>query len=413
MVASLVVSCVNTCFADTLVRSDSREAVTVISFDRQDIQYRHCSDGSVTLARWADVSGILLHRGCRTSRAVLPDPRLETCNQNGLDVFAVTFRGRVRPVIAENAALTAQGLFHMDLFDPWVQAHGPAGAVESVSRQSICRDQSLKVEAFPSGWCHEPRTIAVAFDYNHPFDNQILTNGFSFSIKVIGKQPPGFDLKQATEQVRSAFQFGISAWASGLAAHDEILTPAARRFIASRTATSNSFKLLTPPQVVSLKCPENATFSVALVFHDPQLFPKYPLELARARIEGQTIALNMGGIPCFQTELRFDADRQPVFETSKGCVNLIPVLTHELGHAFGLRHADNALEHSLMDSQLSRDALAPTVSDLRALVLTLSRSIEGAKPGELEFVSSSGVMPPADWIPGTASNAVQHQSTAP
>jgi hypothetical protein len=395
----------NTGFADTLVRADGREAITVIALDRDGIQYAPCGDGPVTRVSWAGVSGLWLHPGCQISHAALPDSQLSACNEGGLDIFVLTFRDRTRPIIAENAVMTTRGLLHLDLFDPWEQAHGPRGALESVSRQSICRGQSLKVTTFPAGFCHEPRRIAVAFNYEHPFDNQILTNGFSFAVKVIGQPPRAFDLSKVTEEVRSGFQFAVSAWTSGLATHDEILNAATRQFIASRTSTSQNFRLLMPPQVISLKCTENVTFSVALVFKDPQLFPRYPLELARARIEGRTIALNMGGIPCFKTELRFDDNKQPVFETSDGCVNLIPVLTHELGHAFGLQHADNPDQHALMDSQLSRDALAPTGSDLRALEGVLSKSIEGAKPGELEFVSSSGVRPPTDWVPGTASQA--------
>lgn len=136
-----------------------------------------------------------------------------------------------------------------------------------------------------------------------------------------------------------------------------------------------------------------------MVFKDPKLFPKYPLALARAKIEGRTVALNMSGIPCFHTELKFDANHQPIFETSNGCVNLIPVLTHELGHALGLVHPDSPGIHSVMDSYFSRDALAPTNLDIKRFVDVLNESIEGAAPGRLQFVSSSGVRPPIDWIP--------------
>jgi hypothetical protein len=52
---------------------------------------------------------------------------------------------------------------------------------------------------------------------------------------------------------------------------------------------------------------------------------------------------------------------------------------------------------TLIHSQFSRDALAPTERDTFALAAILEQSIVGAAPGVLKFVSSSGVRPPADW----------------
>jgi len=400
-ITAIVSLYLTTCGAATIVTANTREAVSLISFDRKAINYRSCADKHTGTIGWSDVSALLLDEGCNVAHSAIPNSGLTSCaDADGLDVFVVKFRHQNKAVIAEDLALSDRETIHLSEFDPWEQADGPLRALESIARQKICRGQPLKADTLPSAFCHEQRQVAVAFDYNHPFDNKILTNGFSFAVTVDGTVPAGFDMDEFVVQVRSGFQFGISAWVTGLADHDEILTPAARTFIAARTSkSSGGYKLILPPQVIALKCPENATFRVALVFKDRRLFPNYPLALARARIEGRTIALNVGDIPCFRTELRFDDHRQPVFETKEGCVNLIPVLTHELGHAFGLQHANDPAAHSMMDSTLSHDALAPTVSDLKHLVAALSESIEGAAPGKLEFVSSAGVMPPVDWKP--------------
>jgi hypothetical protein len=393
---------VNICLADTLVREDHMEAITILSFDRQEIHYRACGTGAEQVIPWSGVSELVFDPHCMPLHTSPFRSPFQTCADNSINVFLIKFRRTTQPAAVENITLTRAGLLHLDAFEPWEQAHGPIGEVQSISRQSICRNQSLKIEAFPSAFCHEPRQIAVAFDYEHPFDNRILTNGFSFSTTVIGRAPYGFNTAQFIRDVRDGFQFGISAWTSGLVDHGELLSPAAKQFIAARTSSSNNFKLFLPPQIIALKCPQNATFVVALVFKDASLFPRYPLALARAKIEGRTIALNMHGIPCFHTELKFDANRQPVFETSNGCVNLIPVLTHELGHAFGLKHSDSLEGHSVMDSYFSRDALAPTALDIQRFVAVLNESIEGAAPGKLQFVSSSGVRPPIDWVPGAS-----------
>jgi hypothetical protein len=140
---------------------------------------------------------------------------------------------------------------------------------------------------------------------------------------------------------------------------------------------------------------------VELGFDDEDLFPKFPLALARAKIEGRAIALNMRTFKCFRSELNFDANKGLRFELDDGCINLVPIMTHELGHAFGLNHFDDASTHALMDSQFSRDApLAPTERDTLALAAILEQSVAGAAPGILKFASSSGGKPPADWIAG-------------
>jgi hypothetical protein len=73
--------------------------------------------------------------------------------------------------------------------------------------------------------------------------------------------------------------------------------------------------------------------------------------------------------------------------------NLVPILTHELGRAFGLPHVDNPVRHALMGSQFSRDALTPTRGYVVAMIAVLDKSVTGSALESLEFVETSGVRP--------------------
>ena len=154
--------------------------------------------------------------------------------------------------------------------------------------------------------------------------------------------------------------------------------------------------MLLPPQVVPVACDQNATFIIKLEFENSPILPRTPLMLARAKIEGRTIALNMAQFKCFRSEMKFIEKGNLRFELEDGCFNLLPILTHELGHAFGMKHHDpDPNNHGLMDPNFSRDALSPRPRDVTSFVSALERSLTGARPGELEFMESNGVAPPA------------------
>ena len=112
--------------------------------------------------------------------------------------------------------------------------------------------------------------------------------------------------------------------------------------------------MLLPPQVVRLSCPHAATFIVEFNFGAGDTFPTTlgTLMLARARLEGRTIALNLRDVDCFKTMLRFDSSKRLALRDDR-CVNLLPVLTHELGHAFGMDHILESSGTALMNSRLS------------------------------------------------------------
>jgi hypothetical protein len=343
------------------------------------------------------VRHIAVAPGCEPSQYAAPERGLPLCSGAG-EVFVTSFKDSTGLIFAQGAAMTSDRFLHLDLIDRFENAHGPIEAVAAISRAPVCREAYASAPVYPASYCHEPKQFAVAFDYGTPFSNKILTNGFSYVLRTSGEVPNGFDLKRFGQEVRSAFQSAVTIWVSAMADRNSLLSPSVREFIKSRTSTSSSFRLLTPPQVLQLECPHVATFVVELAFAENALFPRFPLILARAKIEGRTIALNMR-FKCYRSELKFDANKQLNFETSDGCINLIPVMTHELGHAFGLQHVDRAGEPALMDSQFSRTALTPTDKDVGDLGSALERSITGAAPGMLEFKESAGVQPPRDWHP--------------
>jgi hypothetical protein len=318
------------------------------------------------------------------------------CATPPLETFMVELSDH-KTRIAEGAALTDDGVIHLDIFEPWTQAHGERGTVSVVRKEFVCREDARRpIARLPRSFCQESRQLAVAFDYNAPLSNKILTNGFSFVLRSAGRAPKDFNLQQFSEEVRKGFSRAIGLWVSALSDHKELLTPTVQAFVDGRTMKSNNgYSLQIPPQVVRLDCPHSATFVVELTFSG-KLFPTFPLALARARVEGRTIALNLRDFR-FRSELDFKNAGKLRFKLDDGAINLLPILTHELGHAFGLNHSDVAEKPALMDSMLSHDALVPMPQDVGRFVKLLDTSIVGARPGVLEMVSSAGVRPPRDY----------------
>ena len=334
------------------------------------------------------------------------------CKGRTMAVLGVRFKGRDSVVLAESLTLTER-YFHVRLIPSLEDAHGPVSRLEEVSRIEWCTDGADLANAanvvLPADTCREPRQFAVAFDYASPLSNRILTNGFSFFVRMAGAPPPGFNVPAALDDLRSSFGTALTIWMSSLQDNSDLLTPGVRSFLAGRILKSNGgYTMLLPPQVVRLSCPHAATFVVEFNFGAGDTFATIPgtLMLARARLEGRTIALNMRDVDCFKTMLHFDSSKRLALRDDR-CVNLLPVLTHELGHAFGMDHIPNASGAALMNARLSDEGSVPTRLDVASLVATLERSVAGAAPGALEFRESEALMAPVNWIPAPKRRAGQ------
>lgn len=325
-----------------------------------------------------------------------------TCTSRSIAVLAVRFQGRDETLLVEHLVLDRQ-FFHLRRFGVFEDVHGDRRSISSVERVEWCTNAPAPTSRpeLPAGSCSEPRQIAVAFDYGTPLNNKILTNGFSFHIRLSGTPPANWDEERAAADVLASFGRSLTIWTAALQDNDALLTPSVRAFVQARQSkSSGGFVLLTPPQVIRLRCPHTAKFVVEFNFGGDGVFPASSLflTLAKARVEGRTIALNMRDVTCFKT---FDAlNLGQLSLRQDNCVNLLPVLMHELGHAFGLDHVPVGSGSALMNPVLSGSATVPTQIDVKALVSALDRSISGARPGELEYRQAEGLQAPADWSAG-------------
>lgn len=329
------------------------------------------------------------------------DPALQAaCSGRSVPQLGVVFRGRPAVVPVEAIAFVGQ-YFHVRLYGELEDAHGDRREVLAVQRMQRCVDNAVEpaVVEFPAGTCREPRQFAAAFDYGTPLNNKILTNGFSVYVRTAGTPTKEFQLDSAADEVLASFGRALTLWMAALRDNDALLTPATRNFIQTRTSTSSGgYRLLLPPQVVRLRCPHTAVFVVELNFGGDETFPSRSLflTLAKARLVGRTIALNMRDVACFSTMPQQQAGQLSLRD--ERCVNLLPIAMHELGHAFGIDHIPDASGSALMNPVISDRATLPTPLDVSALVAVLERSVTGARPGELEFREAPGLQAPSDWV---------------
>ena len=275
---------------------------------------------------------------------------------------------------------------HVRSVDGLTTWHGDRSRVRRVTRRLVCRS-TLTEPGDLRGFCREQVQFAVNFGPEPVFGNRILTRGLSFFLEDETGKPVSTN-DPAGPMIREALGTALTEWMGALQDRSTALPPEGQAALAGMISTSKGgYRLLTPPQVVQVGCLDTASFVIRYAFKDQRgLIVNGDTKAARAELKGRTIWINGVAYPCWKASAKAEIhlDEAAVPPTSGRCYNLVPILVHELGHAFGLTGHRDLARASIMDSQIRPAALRPTADDADDLIQILLRPIAGAPAGRLD-----------------------------
>ena len=194
--------------------------------------------------------------------------------------------------------------------------------------------------------------------------------------------------------IRLAFGTALTMWMAALDHIKSTLSPDLQAYLTKiKGCSPGGYCLLTPPQVVEVRCPSSALFIVRWVTTASEV-GFLDTDVAKARMQGRTVLINAD-----THAFRSDIAMQHIKEVST--INLITVMVHELGHSFGLVHSKQV--PSIMAPTLSLLARQPTDDDAATFAGLLEQSIQGGPAGEFNASDCAGLED--DLADALASNA--------
>lgn len=377
----LPLAAVTLAHADYVYDGDAERWGRVVTSSGADLVFDVACDASRRVALKKDrVVRMELNRDCAARAIAQYASGVEDCDKP-IKGFVAIVEGLATKPFVQDFELGADGRIVLHAHD------GSVLLVEQAKLKSLtvtlkCAPAQAAEQLTPGlladGVCFEPRQWAVNFTGKPVSRNQLFTQGFTVYVAGLGEPASG------AVDARQAFGHAMTMWMSALLRIRGELEPELKAFVEQSFRCGATACMLTPPQVVRRYCQPSAMFLLRWVEQPGDGFgPDEKNLLARAQVQGRTLLINAA-------DHRFDVALGRAPRLDGGKYNLISILTHELGHAFGLPDIYDG-SPSIMSASVRTMSNEPTDADARQLARILLREIKGSPPGEINIANCAGL----------------------
>lgn len=368
--------------ADAVITNAATSFGSVVSFDSHTIEFQTgCSGPKITVS-WADVLVLRFDNQCLPHKAEAPTAPLQICKEALVHVFKLRYQGKF--VYLRELSMAPNGGVRGIPFgkNGGISLHRKQ--MELIQPTDVCPSK-IEASSLPKGICFEPLQFAVNWALEPVFNNEIFTKGFSIYIRSRELVPA-----QRSEEITRALGTALTLWGSTLEKNKDDLPPQLRSYIEHSTARGGQVILYTPPQVIQVQCPENATLIVDWVSRDG-IFPKGQGYVAEAQLQGRTVLLNA-------SENTFGYRPDIANPLPPDTASLVSVFVHEMGHCLGLRdEVDDAT--SVMNpnyvARVLNQTVEPSHADFLRFRSSLEASVRGTAPGFFDVKDCAGLRRPS------------------